>query len=326
MPDWRRPIDKITSAFSESHPDGFALLLVAVAIAILSLIFGAALGTARQHAAGSDAALDRTRMLAAVEGAIVKTEYDLVTGERQSQIKLGQPFAVRIGATSVNVKVRPETAKLDLNGAPESLLARYFETVGVARKDALAIGKEIAHRRRTTALGQEDADRGSAQGGRFESVGELRDLPRVSDDLYDCAEQDLTVFTQSSTVDWPDASPRLRSVHDNSVDGNRPSESFRGTGAAGELFEVTARAEDALHRQTASRETILRITGASRHPVWILAQTTPAPNTSQSNAACDRVRAAGQGKARSGFGPQTSATAACEPGFPGQRDCGNFLP
>lgn len=273
---------------------GFALLIVAIALATLSLIFAAALGTTHQHLVATTAHLARVRLAAADDGAVTTVAYELATAREIEPTVLTAPQTLDIGGVPVTVRARPEAAKLDLNAASPDLLYRYFLASGLDKTLARHLVEAILARRK-------DADPAYAKahdkerGPPFEAVSELFAMKDVTDDVAQCIEPDLTVFTGLVSVDTDDASDRVREAA--GLEAKAPSPR-RGASAAtagravaaGEIFEVTARAHDDETGQTQSRQVVMRVTGNGRTPIWILGVTSPAPDPEKAQAACDRLK------------------------------------
>jgi type II secretory pathway component PulK len=273
---------------------GFALLIVAIALAALSLIFAAAISTTHQHLVATTAHLARVRLAAAVEGAVTTAAYDLSTAREVEPAILNAPQELNIGGIAVTARARPEAAKLDLNAVSPELLYRYFLVSGLDKELAQQLIEAIRARRK-------DADPAYAKAHDkerappFEAVSELFALKGVTDDVTQCVEPDLTVFTGLVSVDTDDASDRVREAA--GLEAKSPTAPRAASAAtagravaAGEIFEVTARAHDDETGQTQSRQVVLRVTGNSRSPIWTLAVHSPAPDAEKAQAACDRLK------------------------------------
>ena len=273
---------------------GFALLIVAIALAALSLIFAAALGTARQHLATTAGAVVRVRLSAAADGGIATAERELVASGSRVPAVLLAPQIVEIGGLAVRVSARPEATKLDLNAADPEFLLRYFVVSGLDSGTAQALVEQISARRKDAGVSISRTRYENHLDHAFQTVSELGDLRGASRDLLDCVGPDLTVFTGVAFVDTSSASERVRRA---SGIPSRPAQP-QGSGSAvttgravvpGEIFEITAEAGTGGYK--ASKEAIIRATGNPRKPIWLLAQFAPAPNADTVEAACGRLGA-----------------------------------
>jgi len=283
-------------------PDaGFALLIVAIALATLSLIFAAALGTSRQHLAMSSAELRRTTMSAATDAAIATVEYELASAGASTPSVLYTPQTIMVGGISVTVSVRPESSKLDLNAAEPTALRRYFELSGLDAQRARALVDQIVARREVARISQSSTRYENHLGSLFQTISEIADLRGGNRDVVDCTAPDLTVFTGTPYVDAFGASERVREALGIPARANIPAMPLSAITSghaivAGEILEVTAVAAST-GGERVSRQIVIRVTGNLRKPIWTLAQTTPAPDLQTSQRACDRL------------GPQSFAAA-----------------
>jgi type II secretory pathway component PulK len=278
---------------------GFALLIVAIAVLTLSLIFAAALDAARQRLAATTTELERVKLLAAADGAIATAEHDLAAARTISPPELAAPLSIAIGDTKVELSVRPEGSKLDLNAAAPKALLRYFILAGLDANAARELVDEIMARRKKAAVSVTASRYENGAAYLFQTVSELGNLKGAQLDLLDCVGPDLTVFTGTSLIDAAHASQRVRTAMGLSPDATPPASMGAAvTGGrsivAGEVFEVTARAKDAASGQVVARQAIIRITGNPKKPVWVLAQTAFAPDGQYTDAACDRLQPAGK--------------------------------
>jgi general secretion pathway protein K len=272
---------------------GFALLIVVIALAALSLIFAAAIATTRQHLSDTTMSLARVRLSAAVDGALTTVAYELATAREIPPRALGAPQIVAIGGVPVEVSLRPEAAKLDLNTAAPSLLYRYFLVSGLSQQSAQQLVGAILERRQKSDAAYAKAH-DIKPGVPFDAVSEIFAIQGVTDDIGACTGPDLTVFTGLAGVDPALASPRVREADGLTAhaDATPPAGAVASGRAvvAGEIFEVTARARDDANGVRLSRQTVLRVTGDARTPIWTLAVTTPAPDPKAAQAACDRLQ------------------------------------
>lgn len=288
---------------------GFALLLVLVALAVLSLIIASVVEASRRARAESSLRFEEVDLQAAMDAALATVSRDFAdAGVAAPDILLhGQSFV--IGRVEVNVSARFEAAKIDINDASPDLLRAFLTASGLKPKFAERISDEIVDWRDADSTprphGAETADylfAGRSYGPpnrSFQSLAELGLLLDGSADLATCLEPDLTVFIGRSGVDQAGASSRVRaatitigaaaaspSVLSGAIVGGRSIQ-------AGNLFEIALRASDAYSQaQSASRRLVVRMTGNPREPVWILSQVAPIPSSGETDAACARLRRA----------------------------------
>jgi Tfp pilus assembly protein PilX len=273
---------------------GFALLIVAIALATLSLIFAAALATARQQLAISTSNVQRLQTVAAADGAIATAERDLAAAGVKPPAILSTPQSFTIGDIDVVVSVRRESSKLDLNMTSLDVLRRYFFAAGVSDDAAKQLLAAIGARRKAAEASGTRRRYENHDDQRFQTVSELGDIRGGDGDLLNCVTTDLTVFTAAPLATPEQASPRVRAalgvIADTDIQSPAAAPVASGQAiVSGEIFEITA---DAKARDATSRvlkQVIVRITGNPAHPVWTLAENTPAIDPKTAQDACDRM-------------------------------------
>lgn len=277
-----------------SDDGGFALLIVAITLAALSLMIGSILYMTRHHAQELAASISLLKLRSAMDGATATAAAELSFGGPA----LTQPETASIGDVSVHIAVRPESAKFNLNKSDPALLVALLNASGTSPAFAQRLADEIVDWRDADsephASGAEAADYLAA--GRsyvppnrpFESVAELSLLLDGSDDLVTCLKPDVTVFGDSDGVIAQNASSRLRQALEHStlhiqqsVVGARPAV------VAGDVFEIDERASDS--GIAMSRQVILRVTGDPRGPIRLLFQSPLIPSEAEALKACARL-------------------------------------
>jgi general secretion pathway protein K len=273
---------------------GFALLAVSITIATLALIVAAVGEAAHRHVVEARGGLARLRVDSAVSGAITTVAAGLADGSLSPEV-FAHGQTVTIGAIAVNLSVRPEAAKIDLNAAPPALLTALFQAVGVDGERAAKLADAIEDWRDAdtfaSANGAEISDYLSA--GRdygptnesFESVSELGLVLGADEALVQCVAPDLTVFTNLPNVDSAYASKHIRDALGIRDTAGLTIPLSGLSVQPGVVFDLVAHAtgEDGI---VVSREAILRLTGSPRDPVWTLASVAPAPDAATADAAC----------------------------------------
>jgi general secretion pathway protein K len=198
---------------------GAALLLVMWLVLLLSaLVAGYAMSARIESLQGNGSA----RGLVAAGAARAGVEYAVarmldpdparrwaVDGRRNDWAFAGIP---------VQVEVRDEAAKIDINAAPAGLLEKFFVRLGQPREAATRLAGAILDWRDADTLtqpagGAEDADyaaAGLAWGAKdapFETVSELEQVLGMTPALYAAAEPYLTVYTGAVLPDARFADP-----------------------------------------------------------------------------------------------------------------------
>jgi len=170
---------------------GFALLLVLWSLLLLSTVTAGLNRDARDEIrlARNGAAAARAEALA--DGGVVRAVYGLLDLRPEERWRGdGRPYAFPLGAGRIDVRIQDEAGLIDVNAAPEELLASLFAVLGAPDDVAAAVARGIVERR-----SQLD------QGGPFEAVEALVGLPDLSRELFGRAAPYLTVATRQRVVD-----------------------------------------------------------------------------------------------------------------------------
>jgi type II secretory pathway component PulK len=286
-----------------SHDEcGFALLAVTIAIAVLALIIATVGDAAHRHVNEARGRLTRMKMAAALDGAITTVAANLAGGSLSAgALSIAQ--TITVGGIAVTVSARPEASKIDLNAASPGLLSALFRAIGIDNERAAELSDSIVDWRDADnfagANGAEMSEYLSAgrlygpANGNFDSISELRLVLGADDALLSCLAADITVFTNMTGVE---AAYSSKHVRDALGLGSSPARSVALVGGEsiqpGVIFEVTARATDA-DGNAISRESVLRLTGNPKDPIWNLANIIPAPVPATVDAACKAFAAEG---------------------------------
>lgn len=201
---------------------GAALLLVLWIVLLLStLVAGYALSARIESLQGNGVA----RQLAAREVARAGIEYAIARlldpdPARRWPVD-GRPQAFAFADAQVQVAVRDEAGKIDLNAASPELLREFFLALGEAPEAAARLAGAVVDFRDPDSLtqpmgGAEDADyaaAGLAWGAKdapFEDVSELQQVLGMTPALYARAAPHLTVYSGQGTPDARFADPLVR--------------------------------------------------------------------------------------------------------------------
>ncbi|MEE8272388.1 MAG: hypothetical protein V3R98_11745 [Alphaproteobacteria bacterium] len=166
---------------------GVALIAVLWTVALLSLMAMAFLAETRSHANLTRNLLENAKAEALADAGVYRAvagllDADFITGWRAD----GTVYTLAMGEGEVRITIADEGGKIDLNRAPDALLAGLFGALGVPEGEAAPLVDAIADFRDGDALrraaGAEDADyaaAGRAWGAKdapFESVAELQQV------------------------------------------------------------------------------------------------------------------------------------------------------
>lgn len=203
---------------------GAALLLVMWLVLLLAgLVGGYAMAARIESMQGNGLA----RGLAAAQAARAGVEYAMARmldpDPARRWVPDGRGYRFAFEGAAVDVEVRDESGKVDLNGAPPELLARLFVQLGEPRGAAARVAGAIADWRDADALdqpagGAEDPDyaaAGLAWGAKdapFETVAEVEQVLGMRPALYAAAAPFLTVYTGAPQPDPRYAAAQVRAA------------------------------------------------------------------------------------------------------------------
>ena len=289
-----------------AHEEGFALLLVLIGLAVIALVVAAVVDGARRYANEAETDVALVQLRAAVNNADATAERDIAESGIVMAPVLNHAEIFIVGGIPVTVSARPESSKIDINAADVSRLRSLLLVSGFSADRAARLADQIADWRDADSekrpLGAETADylmAGRAYGAAnrpFASVSELSLLLDGTPDLVTCLAPDVTVFTRRADVDFTQASDRVRAVVAPSASPDA------GTGAplqsvvagravaAGGIYEFDAKAKVGMPTGTIySLRSIVRVTGDSQRPIWLLSRQSPIPSREDSDRACTRA-------------------------------------
>lgn len=272
---------------------GFALLIVLVTLATLSLLWGAVLAITRQSTQEASARLSQLNIAAALDGALNTVAFDLSL----PHATFDGVRNIRIGSAMVDLQIRPETAKIDLNYAPPSLISGVLRASGLREAAADRLAREITEVRLRAVLKRQDGP-DSPHAGRLESLADLISAVPDGRDLFACLGPDATLFTRTPDVAVHWASDR---VHRAAVafDPQRYKSSnsalsgiVGGDAGRPNILEITESIPGALSPSVITRQVVIRLTGNPNRLYWIMSDRSPAPSEEAISAACARLAAA----------------------------------
>jgi general secretion pathway protein K len=159
---------------------------------------------------------DRVQSEALMSAALELTAYQLSSVDQNSQPARGG-FSFRMGRSDVAVAFRSEAALIDLNAAPNDLLAGLCAALGASRDDAVYFADRIVGWRTKATEGvdaEADAYRNAGLGyaprqAPFASVGELWLVLGLPPALVERMLPYVTVFSGQAGVDVRDAAPLI---------------------------------------------------------------------------------------------------------------------
>lgn len=280
---------------------GVALIVVLGFLAVMSLIAIGVVGAARNAATGASRELVRAQAQAAVESGIEYAIGEILNARGFAPPLFSKPDVIEIGGFRVTVSARPEHAKVDLNYADANLLTLLFQSAGTDLARAQALAARVEDWRDSDDLVRvnggerreyEDAGLKYGPSNRFfASPDELRLVLGVSAPLYDCVRPEVTILAQRQGVDIEAAAPRLRRAAGVDEKTLAPKEQ---TVASGEIYEITARLNDASRGVRRAERVSVRITGNRADPYWVLSVEPAQPLQDAAERSCPKVVSAGR--------------------------------
>ncbi|HJS85531.1 MAG TPA: type II secretion system protein GspK [Acetobacteraceae bacterium] len=235
---------------------GFALLIVLWTLVLVALIVSHMVASARQETRLAGNLRTAAELGAAADGGVYEAIFHVLDKSAGHWVADGVPHRIESRQASLEIRVRSEAGKVNLNSAPPELLATLLREVGVDRAaaDGIALGI-VAWRARP---GQAPSMAAAyAQAGRdyvppnapFESVRELGNVLGMTPAILGQVAPYLTVY-HDGDVDPAAAAPLvLRALED--VYGEIPT-SIRAAPDEGVIeVDVTARSGPARAGRTA---------------------------------------------------------------------------
>ncbi|HEV7367819.1 hypothetical protein [Arenibaculum sp.] len=197
---------------------GIALLSVLWALALLSTLAGGLVAEARTDARIARNAVEAARARALAEAGVARAILALATSIQSGMISRpdGSPAIYAFADGEVQVSVRDEGGKIDLNLAPREALQGLFLSLGIDRASSESLTDAILDWRDGDTLrrpaGAEDEDyrrAGVASGAKDASFIAVEELARVlgmAPEVYARLEPLVTVHSRMIRVN-PDTAP-----------------------------------------------------------------------------------------------------------------------
>jgi general secretion pathway protein K len=245
-------------AMSRRSEEGIALIAVLWALTLLSLVAAAVSLETRSSTRIARNIAENATAKAAADAGIQRAILDLVSsrGAPIDTLKFradGRDYAWRFGNSTVHISALDESSKIDLNQAPEALLAALFQSVGVNSDKAQSLAAAIADFRDADNLrrasGGEEAEYQSAglawrpKNAPFQTIEELQQVLGMTADIYRRITANVTIY---SVVDYSviSRSPTLADERLREIVSRAGLNSFYAT-LPGLAFSVRAEANSA---------------------------------------------------------------------------------
>jgi general secretion pathway protein K len=199
---------------------GIALLTVLWALALLSAMAVVLAGTARTEAQIAHNHYENARARSLAEAGISLAIVRFLDPDPRTQWRAdGGEHAFSYGGGNIRVSLKDEAGKVDLNAAPDELIAGLFTVVGVQGDAVSRLSHAIADWKDADdlrhALGAEASDyarAGLSYGPRnapFQSVEELRLVLGMTALLYEQVEPFVTIHSPGGRINPLSAAPEV---------------------------------------------------------------------------------------------------------------------
>ncbi|MEZ5892450.1 MAG: type II secretion system protein GspK [Parvularculaceae bacterium] len=281
----------------EKHQKGYALLLVLWSLALLSLLAAMLMSQNRlavRMEANAWTALEAQQTAEAGFAIAALKLYEPET--HRGGALYGAEFPFEFDGARGEIVIQDELGKLDINEASEDALRALLSAAGASPARAALLASRIVEwrgsaSRRPGSVVREEYEAASLgyspRGRAFQSVGELRLVLGMTDDLFDKAEGALTVFTHASSFDPNAASeillraaPGVSTATIDSIRKRRAEPVVSDTSAdegipaqlrvslEGRAFSISVQL--VAKGRERSYQRVVRVNGGSVNPVWDL--------------------------------------------------------
>jgi general secretion pathway protein K len=241
----------------------------------VALISANLLAAGRADVGRATQAIDLARARQIGDAAVNRVILDLLRLKASPQpAPLPAGVIVESESGQATVEVEDEDGKVDLNLAPDPLLAEVLRQAGAGKAaaalvDAVADFRGADDLRRANGAERRDYERmGMPWGPKnalFDAVSELRQVPGVTSELFDRVAPAFTVHARRAGVDPAASPPRMLSA----LNGIDPGAAFAAP-SRHETFTIRAagRTSDGA---VFVREAVVSLTGDVRKPFRVLA-------------------------------------------------------
>jgi general secretion pathway protein K len=200
---------------------GIALIAVLWTLTLLSIIAAALSLEARSTTRIARNVAENATARAAADAGIQRAILDLETDSRKFRAD-GTIYAWQFASSSVQISIKDEVGKINLNQAPETVLAALVSSVGVDLAKAQSLADAIADYRDIDDLprargaeARDYKDIGLAWGPKnapFQSIEELQQVAGMTAEIYARVVPDLTIYSIGAGINPTAAGERLAGI------------------------------------------------------------------------------------------------------------------
>lgn len=234
--------------------DGFALLMVLWALALLALLVGHLIAAGRTEARIAANVVASARAEAAADGAVYEAVFRLADPTGGGWSADGSVHRIAVGDIGVAVRVRSVAGRINPNIAPTGLLSALLRALGVDQTRAQAIAAAIAGWRRS--------------GAQFQSLTELSQLADMNPTLLQRLRPHLSLF-QPTDPDPHEADPVVAAAI--ATWRGAPPSAESGAAAVASIPIVIIDAVASVGRAHFVRRAVVRIDAVPPHGYAVLA-------------------------------------------------------
>ncbi len=243
---------------------GAALLLVLWVLALLTLLAAAALQIVVDAGHVAEAMQQRSRLLAAADGAV--NQFLLQLSNRKGDWSLDSaPQTVQIGGIEVSVSAIDEAGQLNVNRAPAELLQAFFLASGASSSEATRWSQLLSNGRENSLA----PDLNPPEVRLFRTLDEAGATAGIPAHLFECLRPSLTVFSSSAGVNARYASAAVRRALHADPDDPARTGLGEGTSPVGRVLSVMADAK--IGNARFLRHAVVRLTGDPAHFLMVAA-------------------------------------------------------
>ena len=216
------PLRELARSRSEK---GIALVAVIWVTALLATIAASLAFESRTESRLTYNMVENAVARAAADAGVYRAIFDLLgtrPGQKLGEAKFrpdGTVYEWPFGKSKVYISVQDESAKVNLNQAPDGLLIALFQSANISQENAAVLADAIADYRdpdsMTRTQGAELSDYEDAglpwgpKNAPFEAVEELRQVLGMTPDLYNRVAPFLTVYSFGSAINASMAGDQL---------------------------------------------------------------------------------------------------------------------
>lgn len=187
---------------------GLALVMVLWTAVILALVAGSVTRLSRGDLQLVRNVTDATHAELAADAGIRRALYEIAAAPGTWRTD-GGVYGWRFGDAELRVEVSDELGRIDINQAPEALLAGLLDAAGAADPDSLAAATVAYREARRTEAARAAGNR-LRPGTAFSAVGELGNVAGIAPELLARIAPSLTVYTGRARPVLASAPPLVR--------------------------------------------------------------------------------------------------------------------